>query len=413
MVEYIVLRNLAVESKEAPRKAEPKNWDWSGGPFDATNKSMREVESVQAEGDTPVPDVSVHSLDSKEIGEVAADPGVAAVAPTMAISLIRPLDVPGDVPAGDAWGISAVGADKSSWTGEGVTVAILDTGIDKQHPAFAGVDIVENDFSGSGNGDRQGHGTHCAGTIFGRDVDGRRIGIARGVKRALIGKVLGDQGNGNSNMIFAGIQWAIQQGAQVISMSLGFDFPGMVARMQQQGWPVELATSTALEAYRANLRMFDALMQMVRAQEGFGNGTVLVAASGNESKVDKDPRFRIAASLPAAAEGVISVGALRPDGSGYGIAPFSNIFPQVSAPGVGIVSAKAGGGVRSLSGTSMACPHVAGVAALWWHSIKAGGQIPLKADSVIDRLRGNARVNVFDSGVSADDRGSGIVTAPL
>jgi subtilisin family serine protease len=169
--------------------------------------------------------VSVQSLDFKEVKEFAGEPGVAAIAPLMATYLIRPLSDVELAAAGDAWGIAAVGADRSNWTGEGVTVAILDTGIDRQHPAFAGVDIVEKDFTGSGDGDRQGHGTHCAGTVFGRDVDGKRIGIARGVNRALIGKVLGDQGGGNSNMIFEGIQWAIQQGAQVISMSLGFDFP--------------------------------------------------------------------------------------------------------------------------------------------------------------------------------------------
>jgi subtilisin family serine protease len=70
----------------------------------------------------------------------------------------------------------------------------LDTGIDKKYLAFAGVAIVEKDFSGSGNGDRQGHRSHCAETIFGRDVDGKRIGIVRGVKKALIGKVLSDTG---------------------------------------------------------------------------------------------------------------------------------------------------------------------------------------------------------------------------
>ena len=412
MAEYIVLRNLAVDSKRAPGQAESKNWDWSAGPFEAATKSMRELEAVQADGNRPKPEVSVQSLDFKEVKEFAGEPGVAAIAPLMATYLIRPLSDVEPAAAGDAWGIAAVGADRSNWTGEGVTVAILDTGIDRQHPAFAGVDIVEKDFTGSGDGDRQGHGTHCAGTVFGRDVDGKRIGIARGVNRALIGKVLGDQGGGNSNMIFEGIQWAIQQGAQVISMSLGFDFPGAVDRMVQQGWPVPLATSNALEAYRANLRMFDALMQMVRASENFGGSAVIVAASGNESRVDQDPKFRIAASLPAAAEGVISVGALRPDGSGFGMAPFSNIFPQVSAPGVGILSAKVGGGLRSLSGTSMACPHVAGVAALWWHSIKAAGQIKPKATNIIDRLRATARVNVFGSGIGADDRGVGIVTAP-
>jgi subtilase family protein len=109
-------------------------------------------------------------------------------------------------------------------------------------------------------------------------------------------------------MIFAGIQWAVEQGAHVISMSLGFDFPGSVRRMSDQGWPVDLATSTSLEAYRANLRMFDALMQMVNARAAFGLEPVIIAASGNESKMQINPDYKIAASLPAAAQGVISVG---------------------------------------------------------------------------------------------------------
>ena len=238
MAEYIVLRNLSVETTRSPDKAESKNWEWSASPFEAATKSMREVEAVQAKGNRPEPEVSVQSLDFKEVREFAGEPGVTAIAPLMATHLIRPLSDAEPAAAGDAWGIAAVGADRSSWTGEGVTVAILDTGIDRQHPAFAGVAVIEKDFSGSGDGDRQGHGTHCAGTVFGRDVDGKRIGIARGVDRALIGKVLGDHGGGSSNMIFEGIQWAIQQGAQVISMSLGFDFPGMVSDMVKEGWPV-------------------------------------------------------------------------------------------------------------------------------------------------------------------------------
>jgi len=95
----------------------------------------------------------------------------------------------------------------------GITVAVLDTGIDSTHPAFTGVTLIEEDFSGSGNGDVQGHGSHCAGTIFGRDVDGTRIGVAPGVDRALIGKVLGDDGSGDSIGLFRGIQWATDQGA--------------------------------------------------------------------------------------------------------------------------------------------------------------------------------------------------------
>ena len=84
-----------------------------------------------------------------------------------------------------------MGADTSSCTGNGIVVAVLDTGIDASHPAFAGVEVIQKDFTGEGDGDQHGHGTHCAGTIFGRNVNGTRIGVAMGVKKALIGKVLG------------------------------------------------------------------------------------------------------------------------------------------------------------------------------------------------------------------------------
>ncbi|MGP0091033.1 MAG: S8 family serine peptidase [Xanthobacteraceae bacterium] len=109
------------------------------------------------------------------------------------------------------WGIDAVGATACRFSGAGIRAAVLDTGIERHHPAFAGVDIAEMDFSGTGNGDRQGHGTHCAGTIFGREVNGLRIGVAPGIDAALIGKVLGDDGRGKSTVIFAGLKWAIDQ----------------------------------------------------------------------------------------------------------------------------------------------------------------------------------------------------------
>ena len=80
------------------------------------------------------------------------------------------------------------------------------------------------------------HCGHQASRSRGRSATGRAglcIGITRGVKKALIGKVLADDGGGSSEMIFRGIQWALDQGAEVISMSLGFDFPGAVERMRQ------------------------------------------------------------------------------------------------------------------------------------------------------------------------------------
>jgi len=355
----------------------------------------------------PEPVIEVEDVDPKGRAELLRDPEVLTVTPKMPIRLIEPL-AEEDASSDEVWGIAAVGADKSQFSGVDTVVAVLDTGIDSSHPAFAGVELVEEDFSGSGAGDRQGHGTHCAGTIFGRDVEGKRIGIARGVSRALIGKVLNDDGGGGSEMLFRGIRWAVEQDANVISMSLGFDFPGLVQQLTDGGWPADLAASSALEAYRGNLRMFDALMGVVRAEQEFGAGTVVVAAAGNESRRDVDPRYEIAASLPAAAEGVVSVGAVAQT---MQIAPFSNTFPRICGPGVGIESAKAGGGTRLLSGTSMACPHVAGVAAMWWEQIRGAG-LPARADTVVAKVLASARTDVFGPDVDPTDRGVGLVAAP-
>lgn len=393
MREYIVLRDL-----RRARTSEP-----FGGRAFAARRTPRAAVA-------PEPRIDIEALDRKGVHEMVRDPEVTALAPPMPTRLIEPFEADGAA-EGDSWGIEAVGADRSAFTGLGAVAAVLDTGIDSSHPAFEGVTLVQNDFSGTGNGDVQGHGSHCAGTIFGRDVGGARIGVARGVERALIGKVLDNDGGGSSAMLFRGIRWATEEGADVISMSLGFDFPGMVKGLADEGWPVDLATSSALEAYRGNLRMFDALMEVVRAQEAFGSGTLVVAAAGNESQRQQDPDYEIAASLPAAAEGVVSVGALAMAGDLMAVAPFSNTFPQVSAPGVNIKSVQAGGGTSNLSGTSMACPHVAGVAALWWESVRAA-PVPRTARTVLAKLLSSARTDVFPPTADVSDRGAGLVFAP-
>jgi subtilisin family serine protease len=392
MARYAVLRDLG-----RPATAEPFHRD--------------ALRAGAAEAAPSEPHIEVADLGKGDVRALARDSEVRAVAEVMPTTLLRPFDGGEAAAATTAWGVTAVGADTSARTGAGVVVAILDTGIDAAHPAFTGVTIVQKDFSGSGDGDKQGHGTHCAGTVFGRDVDGTRIGIAPGVTNALIGKVLGDDGSGDSDMIFRGIQWAVQEGAQVISMSLGFDFPGLVKRLVEGGWPVDLATSRALEAYRGNLRMFDALMQMVRSRDAFGVGTVLVAAAGNESHREQDPDHEIAVGLPAAAEGIVSVGAVQQTDDGLRIADFSNTLPQISAPGVKVVSAKLGGGLRSLSGTSMATPHVAGVTALWWEQVIAS-PLPATTAAVTAKLLANAATDGFVATAEVADRGVGLVRAP-
>lgn len=379
----------------------------TSGPFER----MRGFEAPSAHVPSE-PDVTVEEISSgREVLALAAEPQVRAITRVMPTQLIRPLKAGAGDRAATPWGVSAVGADTSSRTGAGVVVAVLDTGIDSTHPAFSGVNIIEEDFSGSGNGDRQGHGTHCAGTLLGRAVDGTRIGVATGVTELRVGKVLADNGTGDSDMIFRGIQWAVQQGSQVISMSLGFDFPGLVQQLTDQGWPVDIATSVGLEAYRGNLRMFDALMEMIRSRRAFEPGTVVVAAAGNESRRHINPAYEIGASLPAAAEDVVSVGAFEQSGAELGIAYFSNTFPQIAAPGVDILSAKAGGGLVGLSGTSMACPHVAGVAALWWEEVLAS-PLPATSHTVLARLLANATTQGLAPTVDVARRGVGLVRAP-
>jgi subtilisin family serine protease len=354
------------------------------------------------------------TLGTRELNDVRKAPEVLHAAPVMPVMLIQP-KAAGDGPgaqdaAGATWGVQAVGAPTSPFTGAGVTVAVLDTGIDARHDAFRGKTIVQKDFTGEGDGDNNGHGTHCAGTVFGGEAGGLRIGVAPGVGKALIGKVLNRQGGGNTEQILNGLLWAVQEGANVVSMSIGFDFPGYVKALVSQGMQVEPATSQALSAYRENVRLFDALADLVRAHSSMFANTILVAAAGNESA---RPTYEIATAPPAAADGFISVGALQQvpgPGRKFGVAAFSNALPVLSAPGVSIKSAKVGGGLTSLSGTSMATPHVAGVAALWLEQIKK-----VNPGANIRQLEGRLIGNASLEGIGDADRpnaGAGIVQAP-
>jgi subtilisin family serine protease len=361
-----------------------------------------------ARSETPLR-VQITQLRPRDRAEIERSPGFVAAAPSMPMALIAPVArkraAASAVSAGASWGIAAVGADRSPFGGGDVVVAVLDTGIDAAHAAFKGVKLLQRNFTNDVDHDTQGHGTHCAGTIFGRDVDGVRIGVAPGIKKALVGKVLGPNG-GSTDAMAAALQWAAQNGAHVVSMSLGIDFPGMVQSLvAQQGLPVARATSLALSAFRDTVRLFDTLVGYLRASAALeGPGALIVAASGNESS---RPRFTIHCSPPANTDGILSVAAVGP-APAFAVAKFSNTRPQVAAPGVDIVSAAAGGKLVSMSGTSMATPHVAGTAALWAQKLMAGGH--LDASELRARVVASA---TRSRGVDFEDVGAGLVRAPM
>jgi subtilisin family serine protease len=362
-------------------------------------------------GDSPLAaTLSVESFSTRDAVAARRDPAVA-VAPLLPMKLVEPvaaLDAGAPSGPGSAWGVEAVGAVESPFTGAGVTVAVLDTGIDASHEVFAGLTITERDFTGDGDGDAFGHGTHCAGTIAGRDVDGFRYGVAPGVEELLVGKVLGDAG-GSTDTLMRAMLWALESGAHVVSMSLGLDFPGLVTRWTDEGLPLEPATSRALEGYRDTIRLFGRLADVFRAAGPYGRGALVIAASGNESRRAGDTPYTIGVSPPAASEGFVAVGALERAADGaLRIAEFSNAGATVVAPGVDILSARPGGGFRASSGTSMAAPHVAGVAALWAESVLAStGQLDIGL--LTARLTGNSEEL---AGVAAADAGAGLVRAP-
>ncbi|RKH10767.1 peptidase S8 [Corallococcus sp. CA053C] len=276
------------------------------------------------------------------------------------------------------WGLQATGVIGSAFNGQGIKVAVLDTGFGP-HQDFTGRNILARSFvPGQPPVDGHGHGTHCVGTACGpqRPTVMPRYGVAFGAD-ILVGKVLNNQGSGTDGNILAGINWAISQGAHVISMSLG----GVV----QPNEP------------------FSQVYEIV-AQRALRQGTLIVAAAGNES--DR-PARTAAVARPANCPSIVAVGAMD---TVYGVASFScgGINPNggevnILAPGVDVYSSvPMPPFYRRLQGTSMATPHVAGIAALFAQATGLRGLLLWQA------LARRAR----PLSLPARDVGRGLVQAP-
>ncbi|WP_434028072.1 S8 family peptidase [Streptomyces graminofaciens] len=231
------------------------------------------------------------------------------------------------------------------YDGKGIKVAVLDTGIDTTHPDLKGQVIASKNFTQARTtGDKVGHGTHVASIVAGTGA--KYKGVAPGAK-ILNGKVLNDEGEGDDSGIIAGMEWAAAQGADIVNLSLGGgDSP--------------------------EIDPMEALVNQLSEEKGI----LFAIAAGNEGEGGVKT-----IGSPGSAAAALTVGAV--DGADK-LAKFSSrgptvdgrMKPDVSAPGVAITAASAKGnliakevgekpaGYMSISGTSMATPHVAGAAAL-------------------------------------------------
>ena len=275
--------------------------------------------------------------------------------------------------------IGAPPAWDAGYTGEGVTVAVLDTGIDPTHPDLDRSIVGSQDFTGSGDvTDHSGHGTHVASIVTGSGEAsaGANQGVAPGAD-LLVGRVLGGGDEDVESAVIAGMEWAAAQGADVVNLSLGLGATDGTDPL-----------ATAVNELTAQ------------------HDTLFVVSAGNQ-------RTNGSIGSPGSADAALTVGAVDDDDV---LASFSSkgpragdgaIKPDVTAPGVGIVAARAAGTsmgevvdewYTAVGGTSMAAPHVAGAAAVLKSAHPEWGADELKARLMGSAQPGPAGTTVWDEG---------------
>jgi subtilisin len=269
------------------------------------------------------------SITQKDVDKLRNDPRVEYVEEDYPVYALAT-----SIELSNSWGVTKIGADKV-WTatpnnqGDGIKVAVIDTGINYNHPDLDGNCIIDGILGGinyvtptAPPMDDNGHGSHCAGIIAAEDDGTGVVGVAPKAHLYAV-KVLDSTGSGYTSNVVAGINWAIANDMDVISMSLGSPYP-----------------STSLQTACNNAQ---------------AAGIVVVAASGNDG--------RASISYPARYPSVIAVGAVD---SNNVRASWSNYGAELAvvAPGVAVYSTVLSTAYATYSGTSMATPHVAGTAAL-------------------------------------------------
>ena len=366
-------------------------------PVSAQNNAVRRVDVLIAFRNTP--GAAEQALVRGAGGDIKYSftlvPAIAASLPEPAVNALRNnpaitvIEPDATVTASDAladeltatWGVKKIGGGTSTTAGTGVKVAVIDSGIDCNHPELkrggvticdGGWDFVNND---SDPFDDNGHGTHVAGTIAAAKDGAGVVGVAPGVRLYAL-KVLGSNGSGSFSGIIAALQWAVNNGIQVTNNSYG--------STSNPGTTVETAF---INAYNA--------------------GVLNIAAAGNSGSC---PASGDTVGYPAHFDSVVAVAATASDNSR---ACFSSSGPavEIAAPGASIKSTVPGGGYATWNGTSMATPHVVGAAALVYAS---GTLVDTNGNGRInDEVRVRLQATATDLGTAGRDSlfGFGLVNA--
>jgi subtilisin family serine protease len=344
---------VVAEMQQLPNAAEPA----SG--FSKANAATASVEKIEE-------DYKINWLNAlPNFAVPGAKFGESGLTKFSASTSFKAMGSRGEVP----WGVQRVKAP-AAWdynTGRGVRVAIIDTGINPNHRDLAGK--VDGGYNAENDCERpecyaddNGHGTHVAGTVAAKKDGKGVVGVAPDARLYAI-KVLDADGSGSLSGVIKGIIWAANNGIQVANMSLGSPMPS------------------------------DTMQRALRYAKA--RGVIVVAAAGNSGG---------SVGYPGAYPEVVGVAASDWEDN---IAKFSSRGDEVDfiAPGVAVVSTSMEGDYASFSGTSMACPHVAGLTAM----IVAQGYRGLDGpDGVMGQLK-SASSKVAN--LTAQEQGNGMVDA--
>jgi subtilisin len=267
----------------------------------------------------------------KEVATVLAVPDFSLIQPHEVSALAGP-------PTGISWGVKRLGVPKlwdKGLTGNGILIGHLDTGVDKTHPAlstavdvFAEFDLIGEEIPNALPRDTHHHGTHTAGLLSGRPHAGLTFGVAPGAK--LASAVVIEGGDVPARTI-AGLDWAIGQGCRIVSLSLGV-----------RGFHPQFSTILKLVRQRNVLPVVAVGNEGAQTSRSPGNH-VEVLSVGAIDELDAVWLFSSSQALPTSPQRVV---------------------PDLVGPGVAVWSSIPNAGLLALSGTSMATPHVAGLAAL-------------------------------------------------